>query len=109
MIAPQRSGELLAWCVAAAPGWVGPWELILGQADCIPITGPLPDLADLPGLGLWPCYWLRLEALTPNQKEVLVGYLARTFGLPLAEVLRDIDSHGCPMPTERYLLPRLEE
>jgi len=56
-----------------------------------------PLRADLPGLGRALVYELAIEALTAEQRQRLAALLAGRFGLPAADVERDLAVVGCPI------------
>ena len=72
------------------------FEAIFGTAT-IPIVSPLPQLGILPGIGKVAIYKLDVAALTSDQRAKLVAHLAQRFGLPAADVERDLDVDGMPI------------
>ena len=75
------------------------FKLVFGS-NTVVIQSPLPVLCNLPGLGERLCYLLDMAAITPEQRLVLIGYIAAKFNLPVVEVSRDLDEKAMPILAE---------
>ena len=72
------------------------WQAMLGSTTVF-ILSPIPVLANLPGKPHAQVYLLDLEALTPEQTDRLIAYLAQKFSIPESEVARGLPTEGVPI------------
>lgn len=75
------------------------FKLVFGSATVV-IQSPLPVLCNLPGMGEQMCYLLDMATITPEQRQILIGYFAAQFGLPVADVASDLNTKGVPIRAE---------
>jgi hypothetical protein len=80
------------------------WRGIFHRLDNIPLWGPLPQLLHVPEKGEVLAYFLDLSAITNDERERLVAYIAGRFNLPHNEVARDLHQVGCPVLAEELLV-----
>lgn len=80
------------------------WQRIFGRLDNIPLTSSRLNLVRHQTEGLMYVYGLDLSALTPDERERLIDFLAEKFNLPRAEVAGDIDEQGVPVRAEDALV-----
>lgn len=64
------------------------------------VRSPLPEVANLPGIGRALVYQLDLETIGEEERSRLVQHIAGRFGIPAGEVEREMDSHGVPILAE---------
>jgi hypothetical protein len=82
---------------ATAPESQAEWKRIFGRPE-VPIVSILPRLYDLPGFDEpQVAYDLDLAALTLEQRQKLVSFIAEQFDLETDEVEASLDTHGCPV------------
>lgn len=86
---------------ATIRGWARrrEWMKVLGT-ETVPILSPVPQRADLPNYPNYLVYMVDVAALSTEQRERLVTFLAKKFGVPEAELQRDIETRGVPILAE---------
>lgn len=73
--------------------WVSMFDTVT-----VHVTSPIPVEAFLPGFDEPQLiYELDLGLITKQQRQKLVRYLSQKFNIPMAEIDRQIDSHGVPI------------
>jgi len=73
--------------------WVSMFDTVT-----VHVTSPIPKEAFLPGFDEPQLiYELDLALITKQQRQKLVGYLSKKFGIPMAQVDREIEAHGVPI------------
>lgn len=75
------------------------WREVFGSYE-IPLQSPVPVLASAPGIEEGLFYQLDLQALTQAQRERLIGYIVKKFGVEKQEVVETLDTVGCPILDE---------
>ncbi len=70
----------------------------------VPVSSPAPGWANLPGVGRALVYEMAIGDLTEDQRQRLAALLAGRFGLPVEEVVRDLDVVGCPILADGCML-----
>jgi hypothetical protein len=78
------------------PERVASFEAVFGSAT-VYVKSPIPEYADLPGLGQRRVYKLDMALLTPEQRDRLVAYLSDQFRLGPVEANRLLDERGMPI------------
>lgn len=79
------------------------WRAVFGTAT-LPVRSWCPYRVHLPGRPGELVFDLDMAAVTPEVRGRLVAALARRFGLDEAEVGRDLDAFGVPLPVEGLML-----
>ena len=72
------------------------WQEALGT-DTVPVIGPLPRIADLPGKPGSKVHMLDLVALEQEERWNLADVLGRKFNIEPAEILAEMLRWGCPI------------
>jgi hypothetical protein len=72
----------------------------LFNRDWVAVKSPVPEWAELPGIGRDLVYLMDLDELTPQELENLCQDIAQQFELPLEEVQERILEEGCPVRYE---------
>jgi len=73
------------------------WQKIFGRLNDIPLQGPLPTFANLPGEPNMPIYLLDLSAITLDERSRMIDHIVTRFNLLRADVERDLDAQGMPI------------
>jgi hypothetical protein len=75
------------------------WKRTVGT-NRFPIESPLPIRGNLPGLGDREVYLLALDQLDAATRGAIMVELARSFGIPAAEIAEEISRVGVPILAE---------
>lgn len=81
----------------------GEWESVLGpdRGRRLPVTSPIPCLAQLPGFDIpQRVFLLALPVMTPQELMSIAKKLAEKFGLTKDEALLEIHKAGIPIREE---------
>jgi hypothetical protein len=72
------------------------FQAVFGRTT-VKVKSPIPEIANLPGKPNTQIYLLDLDLITPEERARLVQNIAERFGLPLATIEAELDSHGVPI------------
>lgn len=72
------------------------WTRVFGRTT-VHVQSPFPQTANLPGKPNAKIYLLDLNFVTSDEKQRLAEAIAARFGMPVSEVLKDINSTGVPI------------
>jgi hypothetical protein len=80
------------------------WLDVLGT-DTVPIESPVPHVGIFPDRGQKECYAVAVKKLSTSQIDKIVGFCAKRFEVPEAEVLASLfGEHGLPILAEDVLV-----
>jgi hypothetical protein len=80
------------------------WQRIFGRLDNIPLRSPWPTAAVLPEKGQTQIYLLDVGAITSDERQRLIDYIAGRFSLPRELVEQGLDATGVPIVAEELLV-----
>jgi hypothetical protein len=83
-------------CIVTDPARVESYQRLFSR-DWVAVKSPVPEWAELPGIGLDLVYLMDLDELTPQELDNLCRDIAQRFELPLEEVEENIRVEGCPV------------
>lgn len=69
---------------------------VLGTAR-LPVKSPIPQTAQLEGLGAEPVFFLQLDELSSDQVRRLARYFSEQSGVPADEIEAEIRQRGVPI------------
>lgn len=72
--------------------------------DEVFVKTPVPEVADIPGLGERKVFKLDLDMYTPEEKERLAEYLAEKFDVNVEVIKADLAVSGLPIPDEECIV-----
>lgn len=99
----MNTNQVLATISKTSPR-AADWRGVFGRLDNIPLQGPLPIVCKLPGKGESACYMLDLQAITPEERERLIDYIAIRFGSSRKVVEDSLDDVGMPIVADDVLV-----
>jgi hypothetical protein len=77
----------------------GAWARLFG-GQTVAIKSPIPQHAELPGLGVREIYFVDLEKLSPVQLDRIAQEMSVRFDVPLQEVVEGLRTQGLPILAE---------